>query len=334
MDQAARSPILPSTRLQSISRLEPGPRSSLYRVGPWSCPNRNGEPLLAVPEAARTTLLAGLRARIHAIERHSSFHTPLELSAERLRPQGQSASRLWTLGAPEIDQRFAGGLDVAAVHEVKPGRREAGVTAGDWVTALGFALRLAVRRLAQVRAQPSGSSAQILWCWPASLARELGAPYGPGLAALGLEPSSCLLVETVRVADALWAMEEGLKSGSVAAVIGVLKDVELTPARRLSLAAAAHRTPCVLVTDPRSGAAGATATRWRSDGRTSAAHPFETSAPGASRRAVSLEHCRQSSVTPQASSLVVEWSNDTHRFRVAPALAHRTHAPRSTGRGA
>ena len=75
-------------------------------------------------------------------------------------------------------------------------------------------------------------------------------------------------------------MEEGLRSQSLALVIGVLGEAELTPARRLSLAAAEHLTPCLLVTDPRLSPAGSTATRWRVGARGSASHPFDGAAPG------------------------------------------------------
>jgi protein ImuA len=271
-----------------------------------------------------------LRARIYALEGRSFAQAPFELASE---PLQSSPSRLWTLGAPAIDRRLAGALDAAALHEVKPEGRAAGIAAGDWAAALGFALRLAVRRIHALGARRSASP-QILWCWPSVLARELGIPYGQGFALLGLEASSFLFVETARAGDALWAMEEGLKSGSIALVIGVLEEVALTPARRLSLAAAGHLTPCVLVTDPRVPATGSTATRWRVGARASGPHPFDALAPGAPRYAVSLERCRHGSVMTQALSLLLEWSDETHRFRVAPALAHRADAPRAAGRGA
>jgi protein ImuA len=294
-------------------------------VGLWpSCPSRNGESLLAVPEGAdaqpvalqgsKTALLAGLRARIAALER------PPPTSFEPI----AAAPRAWTLGAPAIDRRLAGGLDGAAVHEVKG--EGGGTAAGDWAAALGFALRLGVRRLDAL----SSASAHILWCWPSALARELGRPYGLGLAALGLDPSCCLFVETARACETLWAMEEGLKSQSLALVIGVLADVALTPARRLSLAAG-QGTPCLIVTDPREPAAGSTATRWRVGARASASHPFDAGAPGAPRYALVLERCRVGARTTEASSLLLEWSDETHRFRVASRLADRAHAPRRAG---
>ncbi len=229
----------------------------------------------------------------------------------------------------EIDRRLGSGLNAAALHEVKG--EGWGTAAGDWAAALGFALRLTLRRLDVLK--PRSAATRLLWCWPSVFAREIGRPYGHGLTGLGLA-SSCLFVETARATDALWAMEEGLRSQSLALVIGVLPELALTPARRLSLAAAASSTPCLIVTDPREPAAGSTATRWRVGARQSAPHPFEGSAPGAPRYAVSLERCREGALMIEASSLVVEWSDETHRFRMAPRLAHRAHAPRRAGLGA
>jgi len=333
VDKAASPPIPLSARPRRISRLGPNPSLSLSHAGLRSCPNRNGEPLFVVPEAGapRAALLDSLRARIHAIEGHPPSLAPAACPADAPRSHARSSSQLWTLGAPEIDRHLRGGLDQGALHEVKPERCQAGAVMGDWATALGFVLRLTVRRLHGLCASASSTPVQVLWCWPSALARELGSPYGPGLSSLGLEPSSCLFVETARASDALWAMEEGLKSASVALVLGVLKDVELTPARRLSLAAAAHRIPCLLLTDPRTPPTGATATRWGIGGRTSAPHPFEGAAPGLSRHTVSLKRCRHGAFAPQSSSLILEWSNETHRFHMVSALADRAVTPRRAG---
>ena len=204
-------------------------------------------------------------------------------------------------------------------------------SAGDWAAALGFALRLTLRRLEALDPRSAGAPARILWCWPSVLAREHRASLRARPHRLGLAASSCLFAETARAGDALWAMEEGLKSQSLALVIGVLPEVALTPARRLSLAAAGSSTPCLIITDPREAAAASTATRWRVGARQSAPHPLEAGAPGAPRYAVALERCREGALTIEASSLVVEWSDETHRFRVASRLADRAHAPRRAG---
>jgi protein ImuA len=301
-------------------------RSGGVGLGP-SCPNRNGETLLAVPEGQRAVLLDDLRARIAALEGRPASSASLYPF-----PPETDAAPAWTLGASALDRRLAGGLDAAAVHEVKGEGRAGTAAAGDWAAALGFALRLAVRR-SQALAARAAAPVHILWCWPSALARELGMPCAHGLAALGLDPSSCLLVETQRASEALWAMEEGLKSQSLALVVGALPEVALTPARRLSLAAGTHRTPCLIVTDARGPAAGSTATRWRIGARTSAAHPFEARAPGTRCYGVALERCRER-LTHEVASLQLEWSDETHRFRMAPRLADRADGARIAGSGA
>lgn len=334
MDQTAPSPTPPSGPRSWISRPEPSPspsvRNRLRSVGlERFCPNRNGESLLAVPgagqlaNASKADVLAHLRAHIATLERGGPLPHPAEPSSR------YSRSAEWTLGAPDIDQRIGAGLDPRALHEVKAAPQSAGVQAGDWAAALGFTLRLAARRVDGLKASSATVSARVLWCWPTSFAREFGAPYGPGLAALGFEPSMWLFAETARASDALWAMEEGLRSQSLALVIGVMDEVELTPARRLSLAAAECATPCLLVTDPRLSPAASTATRWRVGARASAVHPFDISAPGAWRYGVALERCRHRPLTCEPHPVVMEWSDETHRFRVAAAVADRADAPRS-----
>jgi protein ImuA len=278
----------------------------------------------------RTDVLADLRTRIAALERDPSH---IVFSS----PAGLASGAPWTLGSPDLDRRLGAGLDAASLHEVKAEAHASGIaaasSAGNWAAALGFALRLAVRRLRSIEATHAGAP-RILWCWPSVFARELGVPYGPGLAALGFEPSAWLFAETARAADALWAMEEGLRSESLALVIGVLSEAELTPARRLSLAAAEHLTPCLIVTDPRLSPAGSTATRWRVGARNSASHPFDGAAPGAPRYAVALERCRHRPLTREPLPYLLEWSDETHRFRVAAAVAHRADAPRAALGGA
>lgn len=344
MTQAAPPPIPPSAGQTRISPPEPGPRAkhlSSRRAGLWpfSSPGRDGGALFAVPatpikDSPRESVVAGLRARIEVLERHAASPALRALAPDASGPLPASAP--WTLGAPEIDAHLAGGLDAASLHEVKPEGcvtdPAAGASAGAWGAALGFAVRLAVRRSNALAR--SGAPAHILWCLPSAFARELGLPCGQGLAAMGLDPSAFLFVEAKRASEALWAMEEGLKSASLALVVGVMKEAELTPARRLALAAAGSLTPCLLVTDPRAPGASSTATRWRIGPRRSASHPFDAAAPGARRYTVSLERCRANALASQALSLPLEWSDETHRFRLAPALADRAHEPRHARRGA
>jgi protein ImuA len=237
----------------------------------------------------------------------------------------------WTLGATHLDTVLAGGLDPAAVHELKPSLvAEVMDWSAVWAAARGFALALAVRRLrGRQRGDPRAD--MVLWCQSRAHAAEFGRPYGPGLRALGLEPSRLLLVEPDRAADVPWALEEALASGSLALVAGQLDEIALTPARRLALAAARTGTPCLLLTDPRAASAAATATRWRVAPAPSASHLLDPDAPGSARFVLALERCRGRPPSADGVSLMLEWCDAAYRFRLVPAMADRAHAPGRSG---
>ena len=142
--------------------------------------------------------------------------------------------------APALDPALGGGLSGDALHEIAPAQ------AGDGAAAIGFALALAARFVA---ASPRSSTALLIsedFC-----ARETGALYGPGLAAHGLSLDRLILVRAPDARALLWAMEEALKSGALAAVVGEMwslsKHYGLAASRRLLLAARAGRAPALLV---------------------------------------------------------------------------------------
>lgn len=272
-------------------------------------------------------VLAHLRRRIERIERTAPLlHCREGAACDHAAPP-------WTLGSPEVDARLGQeGLLLAGVHEVKPAPpAESGSWAASQAAALAFALALSARRslLPDVRA-----AAPILCCRPASIAGELGSFYAPGLRALGIDPARLIFAEPAKAADVLWAMEEGLKSGAAALVIGIMEDVALTPARRLSLASALERTPCLLLTHARSEAAAATATRWRVKPFPAAPNRFDARAPGVLTLVVELERCRSCPASSAAVGFVVEWCDETRSFRLVSRLADRSDAARGSARSA
>lgn len=70
--------------------------------------------------------------------------------------------------------------------------------------------------------------------------------YAPGLEQAGLGPRSVLFVEAREDRQVLAAMEDALRHGGVAAVVGEIKRADMTASRRLQLAAADGGTPCFL----------------------------------------------------------------------------------------
>ena len=147
--------------------------------------------------------------------------------------------------------------------------------------------------------------------------------YGPGLASLGLPPSRLLIVEARRPADVAWAMEQGLASGALALVVGEIPDLALTPARRLSLAAALHGTPVLALSSPHTAGIGPAHTRWRIAAAPSAPHRLVRDLPGARRLSVTLARCRHG---PAHASILLEWCHEALCFRLAAPLADRAAA--------
>lgn len=280
--------------------------------------NARGGPLPARLAALRR--IAGLAGTPGCTVRVSS-----DAERDRLVPH-------WTSGADDVDRALGpGGLAVDSLHEVKPALAEmGGCHAGDWAAALAFGLRLALRRM--LHAAQMGEGSALLWCQPRHAASELGRLHAPGLKHLGIDPARVIVVETARREETLWAMEEGLASGALALVAGIVDDVGLTPARRLSLRAERYRTPCLLLTSPHAATTAATATRWRIARHPGARHPFDPRAPGALRLAVALERCRQHPPLPAAVSFSLEWSDEAFRFDMASGLADRADGPRERRR--
>jgi len=250
-------------------------------------------------------LIAELRARIAALEGTGSAPGP------------GGAERVLPLGLPEIDAALPwGGLRLAALHEVAA--RDAGAGAG-FVAAL----------LARI----GGGEGVALWCLAARSVSESGGLYGPGLAAFRLEPRRLVVVRGRNDREVLWAMEEGLRSGVLAAVVAEVADLGLSASRRLQLAAEAGGATALLLR-PRSAALGPSAalTRWRLDAAPSApgaAGVPETEIPprpgplGALRWRAELWRCR--GAAPHAWT--IEWCHETGDLAVVADLCHRPVEP-------
>ena len=231
-------------------------------------------------------------------------------------PAGMPAPLAFGIAA--IDGRLPGrGLDPHGLHELKPlGARDAGPT-------LTLALALAGRRVSLHR--------PLLLVLGGRASTEHGLPYGPGLGALGLDPARLLIVTAARTADALWALEEGLRARALGCVLGLLETVGGMSARRLVLAAGEGATPCLLLTAPGKEGIGVAHTRWRAGSLASAPHPFDAAAPGAARCQLTLERCRAG---PSDLAWTLEWCHASHRFGLAAPVRARALEAHAAGRGA
>ncbi len=158
-----------------------------------------------------------------------------QIEAEAGPANGRAARRLPLTRA--LDSALGGGLMDDALHEIVPAEP------ADGAAAMGFALALAARFLNQ---RPAAG----LVIGEGFAGQEAGALYGPGLIAHGLPLSRLVFVHAPDANAAFWAMEEALKCGAPAAVVGEiwnLRGYSLAASRRLLLAARKGGTPALLV---------------------------------------------------------------------------------------
>lgn len=212
-------------------------------------------------------------------------------------------------GIAEIDGHLpGGGLNAGALHEV------AG-TAND--LAGGAAAALFVAALLARRPGP------VLWVLPR---RDL---FAPALAGVGLDPDRVIYAETGSAGALLATLEEGLREPGLAGAVAELPGrLDLTPSRRLQLAAEASGVPGFalrrVVIPARAGldAPNAAETRWRITLEPAApALPQAPATPGVGRPRWRLDliRCRGGA----AASWTIEAPDATGHCRLAAELADR-----------
>ena len=88
--------------------------------------------------------------------------------------------------------------------------------------------------------------------------------FPPALKNFGIEPDRVLFIDLQKEKDVLWVMEEALKCGGLAAVVGEIADVNFTASRRLQLAVEESGvTGFILRQSPRNFNTIACISRWK-----------------------------------------------------------------------
>jgi protein ImuB len=178
-------------------------------------------------------------------------------------------------GVAALDGIVGGGLPLAALHEIRARESRDGGAAAGFVMAL----------LARLSVAGGGRSA--LWINEAGARRETGGLYGPGLAALGLDPGRIIQVAARNETEALWAFEAALSCRGLGAAICEMRQVslDLTATRRCALGRVTPASPAFSCACParRSQArrnCGSTSRRPRPE-RSGASAPASAAWPGA-----------------------------------------------------
>lgn len=211
-------------------------------------------------------------------------------------------------GVDELDLRLADhGLDGAALHEIAPAIAALSDDAAATLFVAGVAARFA-----------AAAEARVLWV----LSRfDL---YAPGLEQAGLPPGRVIFAEGRDDREVLALIEDALRHGALAAVVGEVKRADMTATRRLQLAAEAGQTPVLLLRRwrrqgvcPLSDLSAAT-TRWRIGCAPSERLP----APGVGRARWNVDLVRQRNGDP--FSLLLKACDDTGRLAPSAGPRHRT----------
>ncbi|MGI9502216.1 MAG: ImuA family protein [Geminicoccaceae bacterium] len=267
----------------------------------------------------RSVSLAGLRRRIDRIERGH---------LENQRPASDMRADIDRVHAEQVDEDpkaldpflARGGEAVPALQELVADDYGSQPAVRDFTLAL---IALLLRR------QTAGRG-MVLWCQRQRDALEFGRLYGPGLRDLGLPPDRLLMVSAKRDADCLWAMEQGLASRSLLAVVGLVDHAGLIASRRLSLASSAHRTFCFLLPVHHGREPSAARTRWRINPVPSMPDPLDPKGLGKPSWHLVLER----SPGGRTGQWTVEWDHAAHHFHLASNLGvarrHRTNEEASS----
>ena len=251
----------------------------------------------------------------------------------RLLPRMESiapAARALPFGLAALDAHLPhGGLARGALHEVAP------ETFADTPAAFGFLAALLARFTEhdlEKRAPVFGKDhaptihqqRPVLFVTSPRALADHGRPHGHGLQRLGLDPARLILVETKNETQALWAIEEALRSRVPAAVGGAIARLDLKTSQRLHLTAGEAGLPLVLWRPDKAGDASAAATRWRIGAAEAARDRFGL-VTGTRWRA-QLVRCRNG----RFGTWLVEFDHAAYRFSLAAPLADPALPRRAT----
>jgi protein ImuA len=247
-------------------------------------------------------------ARIERIDR-------LRAEVRALEGAGSGGERpCLEFGVAPLDGRLAGGgLALSALHE----KAAADAGMGDDAAASLFIASIAGRLWGLER------GATVLW----ALARR--DRFAPALQQSGLPPDRLLYAECGRDEDVLAVMEEGLRHGGLAAVVGEVGRAGMTATRRLQLAAEEGGTTALMLRrwrknkeDPL-GLPSAAVTRWRIGCAPSEPLP----APGVGRPRWQIALARQRGGEP--FEILMEGPDAEGRLALAAESQHRPHHARA-----
>ncbi|MEX2235045.1 MAG: Error-prone repair protein ImuA [Cyclobacteriaceae bacterium] len=173
--------------------------------------------------------------------------TIAELQTDILRLEGFKTANNTAVdvGLGPIKDSFPNGLfPLGAVHEFLSAQTEDAAATSAFIAGLLAALM--------------GGNGTSLWI---SSSRTL---FPPALKSFSIQPDRFIFIDLKKEKDVLWAMDEALKCGALAAVVGEMQEISFTASRRLQLAVEQSQvTGFILRRNPRNLNTTACVSRWK-----------------------------------------------------------------------
>ncbi len=163
----------------------------------------------------------------------------------------------------------------------------------------------------------------VLFVQKYSYFQEFGCLFAASLSAYSWSAQDCLTTVVSKNMDALWAIEEGIKSRGVGLIIAEVETADFTATRRLKLASERYGVPVVLVMPYTREGSSACEMRWRISPQPSAINPYDSKALGNPRWRAEVERCR---VAPERVGEVfdLEYDDETLSLRVVSRMVPRS----------
>ncbi|APE29431.1 Error-prone repair protein ImuA [Aurantiacibacter gangjinensis] len=161
---------------------------------------------------------------------------------------------------------------------------------------------------------------RVLWIQERMVSLEKGRPFGQGCERFGCGVDRLVLACSRNTRDLLWAMEEGLRCNSLAAIIGEAWGnpavLDFTASKRLAMRAERQGVPVFLLRYNAQADLSAARQRWRVLSAPSAPHPHDANAPGLPRWHAELFRARDA----KPGKWLVQYDRAAHRLHQVPAF--------------
>ena len=211
------------------------------------------------------------------------------------------------------------GLPISGLHEIY----------GDVISGIGFSTALIVK--ASKIYEEKNIRPQILWC------QKEDDLCAQGFYEFGMDPNNLIIAKCANSNDVLWAMEEGLRSNCLTAVVGKIDKISSIAGKRLQLASENAATMGILIRNSLNNSFSGnspTLTKWRVNPSPNFQNTnIWTNHPRwnleLQKYKLSMAFGEKLKNAGEPKSWLVEWNNETSNLSVVTNISGRPNRTQS-----